>query len=357
LLEDIGLAPHASFKAEEIVGYSSSFLLRMKELWRACGDAYVVELKKIITDKNSQCFDAEITTPLDHYGLIGFKIFNEMRPSLYIGALLDTAAYHVEYSNQQKGPDCSIILTFDEPFHCRYSDSAFMELKETIRTAFIDKPNGWSFFSHIDSPDSETKNHWHSLYIRKPLIEVLSFGLADSSLQEQAQRLKKALDIPINILFNRTSLLAYRESKYALESINLSSELLYRRIAAVLQESKLDAFVWSNRSQMYLCIKFTQNTNLAAGFKLQVTDDAVKFWLFFDPHADPLLIEELINKTAPDTPLFKEQNQMVAVYETLNTRSIEEIYQHCESTIRALGFTEDLPQFPEMARLSNTSKK
>lgn len=212
LLQDIGLSPHGSFTIEELIGYSASFYDRMKLLWTAFGNAYSKPFETAVLARHPQCNDAKLHSPFEHHGLVGIKLFDEMRPNLFVGALLDPRHYHVERSDALKGPDCCIILTFDEPFHHLYGESEFRRLLESIQAAFADEPDGWTFHSHIDATESELKNTWHPIHIRKPLVEVLALGQTDSSLQTQAHALQSAIDKPLSILFRQTTLLAFRES-------------------------------------------------------------------------------------------------------------------------------------------------
>jgi len=214
-----------------------------------------------------------------------------------------------------------------------------------LEVAFTNNQDGWSFYSHLDDAELEIKNLNHPFYIRKPLVDVLSFGLNESSLQAQASALTQAVKVPLDIIFKNTTFLKYRSSEENKKLVQLTPGLLCQRLNVVLaQSSELSTEIWSRYSKTYYCTKFKYRDNTIVGFNLEIGHDELKFWLFFDPEKNVSVMQTLVSEHAPEMTLIEEGSRMVWVCRDVDCESIAEVYDAIQQMLSALGFDGQLPE-------------
>jgi hypothetical protein len=347
LLKEIGLAPHGAFRCEEIVGYASDFSSRMEGLWDSCAKEFKAVYEAKFKDSLfGKCFDSKVQKCSMRDGRIGMQLFDEWRPGLFVGTLLDCAGHGVTSSNSKLGPDCCIIIDFEESFHGSYESDAYSALVESLEQAFKCQPDGWSFYNHLADQDMTDKNLWHPLHIRKPLVEVLSSGLSDSSLQAQALDLAAKLSSPIHLVIDKTDLIKYRSHDFNKGLVALHPEVLCNRLESVFLSNpslKLKTEIWWRYSKMHYIIKFSDLSGGELGFKLSFGDNELKVRFFSAPNRKVQEMADLIKLNDAQLPIEEQEGEVVSVYRNFESVSMVAVYQVIQQSLRGLGYRGVFP--------------
>ena len=315
LLEELGLAPLGAFKHGEIACYSSNFRDRMNSFWEVVS----AELNKSLfsgLDPESraqilQCQDFHIEKQPDKWGRIGITLFRENRPSIFVGVILDVADHFIQYSTG-KGPDCSIMLCFDEAFHSYRNSSDYQNLTNQLSETFdgSDAAEGWLAYDHLCDQNATRKNYNHPFYIRKPLVDVIPCGrFPNDSFESQAADMAERLKVPlwktlgVEIWPKEKSVLTlahYRNTPSARSSVNLTNNLFLGRVQSYFHgEFSINQNIWWDKGSQdwALCLKFIRQhvrPEVHIGINLYKIASGYDAWFFFNPAQQKSNVSELL---------------------------------------------------------------
>jgi hypothetical protein len=203
-LKDKHLAPIPSISREEILGYN------------ILGEKSQKFFESIVNYETGGIYEfstEDSFNPIvkEYRGRIGINIFSvgmdiksEWLPGLFIGFLSDYERYKVKPIDKEKGPDCCLIIDYNEHFADNYrDDELYKKLVGELSQLFKDKKNGWEFHNHIE--EDEYKKKWHPLHIRKPMANVLAYSKDIKYLHEQASiQFIEEISYPLQILAKHT---------------------------------------------------------------------------------------------------------------------------------------------------------
>lgn len=341
LLRETGLAPHGAFQIEEILGYSSDFRHRMDLLWQVVASELKSALGERLESALQGCNDFWGNKDPDQWGRIGISLFREWRPGLFVGALLDTNDHLVSYSQPSKGPDCCLILCFEEAFHQIYGDAEYVNLASEIEQAFLSDARGWVCYNHIEDLKIDAKNLFHPIYVRKPLLEVLASGQTGDSLQEQALAVVDAIRFPLERVLCETSFLQFREKEENINRVWLSPEVVFYRLESLIKNTRPDLTVgvWKYRSTFNLNVGRKSDSGGSIGFNLSFEATTIQADFYFDPAQQPEIMAELIDSNGAKFSRAKEGNQVTARFEDPGTNRMEAAVSVVDQCLKAIGDT------------------
>jgi hypothetical protein len=138
-------------------------------------------------------------TPDEHWGRLGFGLPSfGWRPGCFVGVLMNPANHRVSWSQPDRGPDLTVILSFhlDPGTPDRH---AFLGAPEyhALQARLAAEGPGAGVDVYDIARDHGAPNEWHPLHLRRPLADVLH-GAADASAQTAA--VLTAIDALVDLL-------------------------------------------------------------------------------------------------------------------------------------------------------------
>jgi hypothetical protein len=185
LLDSEGMGPPAPISHESIMYYYASTGIKknigslIKHVenndWKL---SIIHDDKKFIENKNRLAYG-------EAWGRMGIHLMNSWRPGIFVGILLDGSDHCTKPISLLKGPDFCLILDFDNDLHSKYpSYNSYIKMVESLSKKINKISDGWQFYNHLGDNQIKTKNKWHPIHIRKPMLDVF-VGL--ESIEEQAK--------------------------------------------------------------------------------------------------------------------------------------------------------------------------
>ncbi len=105
------------------------------------------------------------------WGRLGFTIFPEWNPGIFVGFILDEKDHKVLPLAGDSSPDFSIIFDINKKFHISYPQlKSFNKLKKDIAEILKTTIYSWDFYDIFEQEGNQNK--WHPIHIRIPMIEM-----------------------------------------------------------------------------------------------------------------------------------------------------------------------------------------
>ncbi|MCF8231820.1 MAG: PD-(D/E)XK nuclease family protein [Bacteroidales bacterium] len=145
------------------------------------------QIDNLFTNKNINQINDFALRPYkkEKWGRIGIELFDDWKPSIFIGFLLDGQDHCTTLLLGEKSPDFSIIISFEEKYHSIYpNDETYNSLVKHLKKKVEELKSGWDFYHHIEDDKVKEKNFWHPIHIRKPMLHLFQ-GTEKGEEQEQ----------------------------------------------------------------------------------------------------------------------------------------------------------------------------
>ncbi|MBQ4514397.1 MAG: PD-(D/E)XK nuclease family protein [Anaerolineaceae bacterium] len=138
------------------------------------------------------------------WGRMGISFFNNWRPGLFAGVILDGTDHKLEPVDRSKGPDLVVLLDANlsntEEYYQIYNSEWFQEIMRRLkslsnREGFIEtSSHKWKL---VDAP----KNRWRIVILQTPLLDVIKYC---SSLDDQREKIMDCLSDGINLFLTQS---------------------------------------------------------------------------------------------------------------------------------------------------------
>ncbi len=172
LLDSEGMGPLEPISSESLRYYYVSSYLKMNISNLIKGnleEKYRNEWPDLYIEDKKGLYYAEA------WGRMGINLFKAWKPGIFVGILLDGADHCTEPIDKFKGPDFSIIISFDRELHDKYQHNKhYKEFVDSISRKVTELDDGWDFYHHIEDKNRRNINKWHPIHIRKPAIQVFA---------------------------------------------------------------------------------------------------------------------------------------------------------------------------------------
>ncbi len=192
LLKDVGVGPPIPVEYAEILFYNigKKLVAQIEGFLSTLQNKYGDRLKSLLEEQgDKKCGNCSGHYALNRWGRYGFEFCdpptpNWWNPSLFIGFLLDTKDHKVEPVDENKSPDFSLIVDFNDAYHEKYPTNDFyLNFKKDIRSILETTKFTWDMYDIADHNGS--KNKWHPLHIRVPMREIF---VETENIDSQADR-------------------------------------------------------------------------------------------------------------------------------------------------------------------------
>ena len=119
------------------------------------------------------------------WGRMGVNLLDSWKPGIFVGILLNGNDHCTKPTNASKGPDFCLILDIDSSLHNQYpTNDNYTKLIDNLSKKVAKLNDGWQFYNHLGDSKIKTKNKWHPIHIRKPMLDVF---LGSISIEKQAE--------------------------------------------------------------------------------------------------------------------------------------------------------------------------
>ncbi len=185
LINSEGMGPPAPISHESILYYYASVDIKKNIgnlIKRIENENWSVNIKsdfKLFVENKSRLAYGEA------WGRMGLHLLTSWRPGIFVGILLDGNDHCTKPINPIKGPDFCLIIDFDNDLHGQYpSNKHYIELVNKLSKKVASLQNGFQFYDHLADTKIKSKNKWHPIHIRKPMLDVF---VGSSTVDEQAK--------------------------------------------------------------------------------------------------------------------------------------------------------------------------
>lgn len=210
LLKSEGLGPPVPVSHESILYYYSSINLKdnlsniIKDVGKKDWSKYIKQDFELLVEKKNRLAYGEA------WGRMGLHLLNTWRPGIFVGVLLDVKDHCTEASNITKGPDFCIILDFDPDLHDKYKNNPhYIALINNISEIIVSIGDGWDFYNHLEDHKQITKNKWHPIHIRKPLLDVFA---GTTTVEEQVDKFYNTANEIVKLIVEDNNFWLLREN-------------------------------------------------------------------------------------------------------------------------------------------------
>ncbi|MEM6503764.1 MAG: hypothetical protein AAF685_18285 [Cyanobacteria bacterium P01_C01_bin.89] len=187
LIQEEGMGPPAPISSEAMRHYYASSNLKrtISELVRRIlmrnWSTYIQkDYKKVMPGLQNGWNERYGYYPGQEHGKIGIQLLDGYYPGIYVGVDVDGDQYGFTPSHLDKGPDCCLILEFDESVHRQYlTNPNYAQLVKRLSGKVAALDDGWELYRCLADPTIDEysrlgHHYWRPIYLRKPLLEVLA---------------------------------------------------------------------------------------------------------------------------------------------------------------------------------------
>ncbi len=198
LLKSEGMGPPAPISYESILYYYASEGIR-NNISKLIVQVKNREWHKKIKQDYKMCVEKKRgKVSGEAWGRIGLHLLELWRPGIFIGFLLDGKDHCTKPINKYKGPDFCLIIDFSEDLHSQYPyDPDYIEMIKKLEIDVGKLGDGWELYDHLNDPDARTKNKWHPVHIRKPMLDIFK---GTTTVEEQADQFCENADKLLDII-------------------------------------------------------------------------------------------------------------------------------------------------------------
>jgi len=209
LLKSEGMGPPAPISHDSILYYYASVDIKKNIgnlIKRVENEEWSVNIKsdfELFVENKSRLAYGEA------WGRMGLHLLNSWRPGIFVGILLDGNDHCTKPISATKGPDFCLIIDFDSDLHGQYpSNSDYIELVNKLSKKVASLQNGFQFYDHLADTEIKSKNKWHPIHIRKPMLNVF---IGSSTVEEQANAFYRTANDLIKLVTEEESFWRLRD--------------------------------------------------------------------------------------------------------------------------------------------------
>ena len=218
LLESEGMGPPAPVSHEAIMSYLIGKELEgpLKNLLKLAYEKNKSWLSFIESVEGTEKRFDEVKE--DRWGRYGIQLISldslGWNPGIFVGVLLDGSDHYTKPLNKHRGPDFCLIFSMAEKFHGEYpSCPHYLALVDAVEKRVAKLGDGWCFYDQLNDPSKTSRNKWHPLHIRKPLLDVLA---GTKTADDQVEKINEAAELLIKGLAGLDEFKAFRKHYQAL---------------------------------------------------------------------------------------------------------------------------------------------
>ena len=193
-LKEQGLGRYESISYDEIISNFRAIDLkeRLQELFASLSNVNWASEVPQLSSINGKL------NPISNkvkWGRVGIDFFEEMKPGIFAGVLLDPTDHKIEPTDRDLGPD--FIITLEASLH--KDDIEFLKLRDKMLKS--EELSELKERLKINNEDFQfldnIKNRWRVLVLKKPLVNILE---GKYKREEQEQALKDEIIKGLNLL-------------------------------------------------------------------------------------------------------------------------------------------------------------